>query len=125
MRSRVIISLTVIFGVIVLYFLMGGVKTKKVLYFTPSDVVQKSFDEGDIVRIMGKVEEGSLIKNDEKVTFKISDLKNSLIVVYKGLLPPTFIEGGEVVVEGKIDKGQLEASTILVKCPSKYRSKLR
>jgi cytochrome c-type biogenesis protein CcmE len=42
-------------------------------------------------------------------------------VVYRGVVPDTFQESGEVVVEGGLgSEGVFRARTLLAKCPSKY-----
>ncbi len=49
----------------------------------------------------------------------------SMKVKYNGIVPDTFKEDSEVVVEGAWDSasGEFEASVLLAKCPSKYESR--
>jgi cytochrome c-type biogenesis protein CcmE len=43
-------------------------------------------------------------------------------VKYHGVVPDTFMENSEVVVEGSLGTGSFEAHTLLAKCPSKYEA---
>ena len=43
-----------------------------------------------------------------------------LPVRYRGVIPDTFMENSEVVVEGALDGQVFAAHTLLAKCPSKY-----
>jgi len=46
-----------------------------------------------------------------------------LNVVYQGVTPDMFQDGGEVVVEGALDEqGVFHANTLLTSCPSKYEA---
>ena len=82
---------------------------------------------GERVRLMGKVEDGSTVKNPETNTlrFAVTDEDGtSLPVVYSGVVPDAFKQGADVVLEGALTPGgTFEASNLLVKCPSKYEAK--
>ena len=57
----------------------------------------------------------------QKVTFKITDFKNEIIVSYKGILPDLFKEGQGVVVEGKLnDQKSFVALNVLAKHDENY-----
>ena len=46
-----------------------------------------------------------------------------LAVNYHGIIPDTFVDGADVVVEGALSTdGTFDAHTLLAKCPSKYES---
>jgi cytochrome c-type biogenesis protein CcmE len=81
---------------------------------------------GERVRLMGKVEEGSIVRNSETNTlhFAVTDEDGtSLPVVHSGLVPDAFKQGADVVVEGSLTRaGTFEADSLLVKCPSKYEA---
>ncbi len=82
---------------------------------------------GERVRLMGKVEEGSIVRNSETNTlrFAVADEDGtSLPVVYSGMVPDAFKQGADVVVEGSLTRaGTFEADSLLVKCPSKYEAR--
>jgi len=56
--------------------------------------------------------------------FRIMDKKTgrSLLVSYKGILPDTFRDGAELVLEGKLRSPKhFEAYSVFAKCPTKYK----
>ncbi len=75
-------------------------------------------------KVHGNVVEGSLVqdKDDGEYHFVIEFKGKRLEVVYDDLLPDTFMEGGEVVLTGRLDdNGEvLRSSEMTAKCPSKY-----
>ena len=76
-------------------------------------------------RVNGKVVHGTIerMASGEDVLFVMSDGDAELTVNYHGIIPDTFVDGAEVVVEGRLlDGGTFEAHTLLAKCPSKYES---
>jgi cytochrome c-type biogenesis protein CcmE len=81
---------------------------------------------GERVRVMGKVENGSVVKNSETNTLRFtvaSEDGTTLPVVYSGMVPDAFKQGSDVVVEGNLTQaGTFEADSLLVKCPSKYEA---
>jgi cytochrome c-type biogenesis protein CcmE len=78
---------------------------------------------GRMVRATGLVV-GQTISWDSQdmiLRFEIADAGSHLPVVYHGPRPDMLRDGAEAVVEGKYSgSGLFEASSILLKCPSKY-----
>lgn len=76
-----------------------------------------------MVRVSGLVV-GETIDWDPQqliLRFEIADDGGSLPVLYKGVRPDMFRDGAQAVIEGKYSSGGVfEASTLLLKCPSKY-----
>ncbi len=72
------------------------------------------------IRINGKA--AGIETQGGECRFQVVGEQESLDVVYRGLLPDTFKEGSEVVIEGRWDSGRqhFRATTVLAKCPSKY-----
>jgi len=103
-----------------------GFKSSATYYYTVSEFTeQRGAVNGENVRVNGQVVDGSIEKNitERTLRFNIIDLegKDSLSVVYQGIVPDAFKAGREVVVEGNlISSGVFEANNILTKCPSKY-----
>ena len=66
-----------------------------VLYFlSPTEINQKdnlSFKKE--IRIGGMVKKDSIIVNKNEIKFIVTDLKNEIIVSYKGTVPNLFAEG--------------------------------
>jgi len=94
-------------------------------YLTVGEFLGQPDRAGDGFRINGKVDPGSIerMPTGEDVTFLVTDGNQSLPVAYHGIIPDTFVDGAEVVVEGSLeDDGVFHAHTLLAKCPSKYES---
>lgn len=81
---------------------------------------------GERVRLMGKVEDGSVVRNSETNTLHFAvagEDGTSLPVVYSGVVPDAFKQGSDIVVEGSLMRaGTFQADSLLVKCPSKYEA---
>ncbi|MFN7974467.1 MAG: cytochrome c maturation protein CcmE [Acidobacteriota bacterium] len=81
---------------------------------------------GAQVRISGYVEPGSIVREAGKpLRFVMEDKAKSarMTVAYGDVVPDTFKDGAEVVVEGEIGSDDtFMATTLLAKCPSKYES---
>ena len=82
-------------------------------------------------KLAGKVVPGSIIRRDgnRTVEFEIRDpsdentAPNTRTIRYSGVLPDTFRDGADVVLEGAMaPNGIFTAETMLAKCPSKYES---
>jgi cytochrome c-type biogenesis protein CcmE len=115
------ILLSVAFLVVVGMGLPGGM----VYYLTVSEFVQTPEGRDDGFRINGRVAEGSVVRAETggEIGFLLTDGTSSLQVRYRGAVPDAFTEGGEVVVEGRLDDdGAFEAHTLIAKCPSKYEA---
>ncbi len=94
-----------------------------VLYFlSPTEIQEKqniNFDKN--LRIGGMVKKKSIIIQNDEIKFTVTDLKNEIIVTYKGTVPNLFAEGKGVVAEGKLkDKKYFIANQILAKHDETY-----
>ena len=80
------------------------------------------------IRISGHVSPGTIVSDttQAKVEFTVFERESgsTLPVVYQGIIPDTFKDNAEVVVEGRYHtEGNLfEANVLLAKCPSKYEA---
>ncbi len=102
---------------------LNALKDNVSLYFTPSQVYNKEAPIDRSFRIGGLVEQGSMKREGDGLTvhFVITDLKKSLPVVYKGILPDLFKEGKGVVAQGKMEAdGMMHASEVLAKHDENY-----
>jgi len=82
-------------------------------------------DQSDGFRINGKVAEGSIVRETtgQDVAFVVTEGDAELPVRYHGIIPDTFVDNAEVVIEGRLaGDGTFEAHTLLAKCPSKYEA---
>ncbi len=75
------------------------------------------------IRLGGLVEEGSVERHADgvTVTFRITDLAQSVPVTYRGLLPDLFREGQSVITEGTLGPdGTFVAREVLAKHDETY-----
>lgn len=94
-------------------------------YLSVSEFVAAPDRHSDGFRINGKVAEGSIQRRPtgQDVAFLVTDGSATLPVSYHGIIPDTFVDGADVVVEGRLNpQGTFEAHTLLAKCPSKYEA---
>jgi cytochrome c-type biogenesis protein CcmE len=92
-----------------------------VFFFSPTDLLAQLQPAGRDFRLGGLVEQGSVAKDGTIIRFRITDKKNTLLVVYRGVLPDLFREGQGVVVEGSLaPDGSFTASSVLAKHDEKY-----
>jgi len=81
---------------------------------------------GKEFHVIGKLLKDKPIVYDTKVdankfTFYMTDQKGvERLVTYKGAKPQDFEKSEQVVVIGKIENDAFLASSLLIKCPSKY-----
>ena len=95
-------------------------------YVTVKEFHEKGQPKGRF-RVNGKVESGTIdrMPGGRQVKFSIKDKDGAatLAVDFTGIVPDTFVDDADVVVEGKTrEDGVFEATTLLAKCPSKYES---
>jgi cytochrome c-type biogenesis protein CcmE len=92
-----------------------------VFFYSPSQVKTQAGAVEGSVRIGGLVEAKSLARSRDDVTFRVTDGKTDLVVVYRGILPDLFREGQGVVVEGELrPDGVFAAATVLAKHDERY-----
>jgi cytochrome c-type biogenesis protein CcmE len=92
-----------------------------VFFRSPTDVAEGKVAAAQRFRVGGLVENGSLVKNGEDISFSVTDLSNTMKVQYRGLLPDLFREGQGIVAEGRMGPGGVFiASEVLAKHDEKY-----
>ena len=94
-------------------------------YLSVSEFVNAPDNLAEGFRINGKVAHGSITRlaSGQDVTFVVTDGEAELPVRYHGIIPDTFVDGADVVVEGRLgNDGTFDAHTLLAKCPSKYEA---
>ncbi len=101
-----------------------GVNQFATYYVTVSESVAKGDSVyGEQIRVAGEVVAESVNWDTQNITlsFTLADGGATLPVTYQGVVPDTFKEGTELVVEGKSDQqGVFHATKLITKCPSKY-----
>ncbi len=111
-------------------FLMAeGIKDTGVYFLMPAELAERvasgasMYDVG--IRVGGTVVAGSIERDVATLTleFEVTDGEATFAVTYQGLVPDTFIEDGEVVVEGRLlPEGTIHATSVLAKCGSRYEA---
>ena len=108
----------------VIYLVYANTQANAVYYMTVSELHSCTTCATQSVRVAGTVQKGTVVRDDAKqqISFIISDSnRQSLPVVYSGIVPDIFAPGIQVVVEGHYTgQGPFQAQTLLAKCPSKF-----
>jgi len=102
-------------------------------YVTPHELAERlkaddSFRKNGM-KVGGRVVPGTIVKSagNKEVRFVMRDTMPTsdarFTVVYKGIIPDTFTDSVDVVVEGKLDDGNtFQATVLLAKCASRYEN---
>ena len=119
--------------IIVVAFLALGLSTALIGYAmkdginffrSPSQVSSMPPKAGEIFRLGGLVEVGSLVRGQgDVITFKITDTKDTIPVAFKGVLPDLFAEGAGVIAMGQMEGDTFVASEVLAKHDETYMPK--
>ena len=93
-----------------------------VFFYDPTEVlVENKVEPGTRFRIGGLVAEGSVNKNDTKVSFTVTDGDNSVEIKFDGILPDLFREGQGIIAEGKLSPEKtFIADNVLAKHDENY-----
>ncbi len=88
---------------------------------SPSQVLAEHPPEGEVFRLGGLVEEGSLVRGQgETVTFRVTDTSATVPVSFTGVLPDLFGEGQGMVGTGAMQGDVFVATEILAKHDETY-----
>ncbi len=124
-KIKFVIGGLVILGAIA-YVTFSSFQANAIYYLTLKELEgQRSGLIGQPIRINAPLDKTSIQFDDKTLVLKFNLKDGDLVlpVVYKGVKPDTFEQGESVVAEGRLGTdGVFQASTILVKCPSKYES---
>ena len=119
-------------ALVVSYLVWTGVSDTMVYYLTPTELMAKVSEDPSFhavgVKVSGKVVPGTYSQSNEGLThhFTVQDLEHADVtfpVEYSDVLPDTFTDEIEVVVEGRFgEDGVFQATTLLTKCGSRYEA---
>lgn len=115
----ILITSVTLATILILYALSQNIN----FFYSPSQIAAGNAPIGQLVRVGGLVEKGSIhhIGNSLQVTFKLTDNKNMVVVNYNGILPALFREGQGIVAEGMINnQGKFIAQQVLAKHDANY-----
>lgn len=123
LRWRAALVVLAVLGAVVVLVLRAN-RSGVVYYYTVSELLAPSASARPRgLRVTGKVVPGTVSQEGRTLLFRVSDGKNSLPVRYNGTSPGTFTDSSEVVLEGRLDSLTVfRASSLLTKCPSKYKA---
>ena len=95
---------------------------ENVVYFkSPTEIQTLPEINKNKIRIGGMVKENSILIDEKKLKFIVTDFKNDINVTYTGAIPNLFTEGKGVVAEGYLkDKKFFLATKILAKHDENY-----
>jgi len=109
------------------FLILKSLEDNIVYFYSPTDINKKilsnEIDLSKRIRIGGLVKENSILKEGKKISFKIHDGIDEILVIYNGILPDLFREGQGVVALGKIENKNFSAIEILAKHDENYMPK--
>ena len=109
------------------FLVLKSLEDNIVYFYSPTDINKKilsnNIDLSKKIRIGGLVKENSILKEGKKISFKIYDGIDEILVTYNGILPDLFREGQGIVALGKIENKNFSAIEILAKHDENYMPK--
>ena len=109
------------------FLVLKSLEDNIVYFYSPTDINKKilsnNIDLSKKIRIGGLVKENSILKEGKKISFKIHDGIDEILVTYNGILPDLFREEQGIVALGKIENKNFNAIEILAKHDENYMPK--
>ena len=109
------------------FLVLKSLEDNIVYFYSPTDINEKilsnNIDLSKKIRIGGLVKENSILKEGKKISFKIYDGIDEILVIYNGILPDLFREEQGIVALGKIENKNFSAIEILAKHDENYMPK--
>lgn len=113
------------------YMVYSGVSSDSVYFLNVSEALAQEKTQTPLsARIFGTVANNSIERPQDGLgaSFILEDYENkaqTIQVKYKGVVPDTFTNGSEVIIEGSMQDTVFTAKTLMTKCPSKYQKENR
>jgi cytochrome c-type biogenesis protein CcmE len=111
------------------YLMAGAIARTGVYYLTPQELAAKVVQDpsfvGTGVKVGARVVPGSIDRaaGGREVSFRVTDGAQIYPVVYRGIIPDTFTDSADVILEGRLARdGSFHATTLLAKCASRYEN---
>ena len=109
------------------FLVLKSLEDNIVYFYSPTDINKKilsnEIDLSKSIRIGGLVKENSILKEGKKISFKVYDGIDEILVTYNGILPDLFREEQGIVAFGKIENKNFNAIEILAKHDENYMPK--
>ena len=133
-KAKVIVGFAVI-GVCLFYLVISGFQKTALYYLTVNELEARQHEfVGKRIKLAGRVVPGSIQLDEQTlaVEFRIWEPADDVhggpeqqrTIYYKGIVPDTFKDECDVVLEGSTrPNGVFHADTLFAKCPSKYEGK--
>ncbi|KGJ09825.1 cytochrome c maturation protein CcmE (plasmid) [Paracoccus versutus] len=121
-RRRIQILIAAAVALVLAVGLIGyGFRDGINLYRSPSQMTENPPEVGEVFRLGGLVEDGSLVRGaSETVTFRVTDGGATIPVRFTGVLPDLFSEGQGMIGTGRMEGETFVASEILAKHDENY-----
>lgn len=123
----------IIGGILVLgtagYLMASSIGETGMYYLTPGELTAKIKGDSTFyntgVKMGARVVPGTIDRDPggRAVSFSVTDGAQVIPVTYRGVIPDTFTDSVDVVVEGRYHRdGTFVATTLLAKCASRYEN---
>jgi cytochrome c-type biogenesis protein CcmE len=122
-NQRLVLIAAAIAAVLIAVLLaMWGLRDRASYFYTPADIAAGKAHDGQVFRLGGMVERGSIRHMPDGVTirFIVTDGQATTPVAYRGIVPDLFREGSGAVVDGRMERGTFVAERILAKHDERY-----
>jgi len=121
-QRLVLVSAALVAVLLAVLLAMWGLREKVSYFYTPTEIAAGKAPIDKAIRLGGMVEKGSLRHKDSlTIQFAVTDGRDKVIVVYRGIPPDLFREGSGVVAEGKLLGSRFfMADNILAKHDERY-----
>jgi Cytochrome c-type biogenesis protein CcmE len=114
------IILVLLFSTSGIGLILYSLNTNLDYFFTPTELKNINIQEDKRIKIGGMVLENSVVREQSKVIFTVTDYKNYIEVVYEGIVPDLFKEGSGVVALGFMQNETFYAQEVLAKHDENY-----
>jgi cytochrome c-type biogenesis protein CcmE len=108
---------------VITYLIYTGMRDTMGYYLTVSELLTHTASAQEILRVSGKVQDGSSQWDPATHTLQfvmLDDAQKTVPVVYRGVVPDSFKQGQNVIVEGTYANDVFTAKQMLTPCASKY-----
>ena len=121
-KLRFFFVLSILLTLALSVFLILKSLEENVDYFkSPSEIRVLGEIQQKKIRVGGMVKKESILIEEKKIKFVITDFENEINVIYSGVVPNLFTEGKGVVAEGYLkDRNFFLATKILAKHDENY-----
>ena len=113
------------------YLIFSGLSENSTYFLDVAEAKVQDQSKLGNIRLFGTVQNGTIVPPSEGlgVSFNLEDQHDksqTMQVRYTGIVPDTFKDGAEVIVEGGVQPdGTFSAKVLMTKCPSKYQKENR